>query len=201
MQGACETWESTTRRICTDAERLSTQPTFLQAHTDSRRMSIARVRRILAAYALSDPEIGYCQGMSDLATPLLEVFRSPGVDTACRGATEGDEDHACTIECWTADDFKVTRCSNDSSAAAHVLLRIFVFTGVALLSTADAACQGQFPPRLGSSEGGYLLGWPPSSSSRQKIAQVRSLTCHGALSGFSHPRPRFSQPFQKHWGS
>ncbi|CAL1386615.1 unnamed protein product [Linum trigynum] len=33
----------------------------------------ARLVRILEAYALYDPEIGYCQGMSDLLTPIIAV--------------------------------------------------------------------------------------------------------------------------------
>jgi hypothetical protein len=34
----------------------------------------ARLVAILEAYALYDPEIGYCQGMSDLLAPIITVF-------------------------------------------------------------------------------------------------------------------------------
>ena len=42
--------------------------------SQQRTESIARLKRVLSAFALTDPLVGYCQGMTDLAAPLLEVF-------------------------------------------------------------------------------------------------------------------------------
>ncbi|XWS38032.1 hypothetical protein CRYUN_Cryun19dG0096000 [Craigia yunnanensis] len=44
-------------------------------HLDSCRIFLAaRLVAILEAYALYDPEIGYCQGMSDLLSPIISVI-------------------------------------------------------------------------------------------------------------------------------
>ncbi|KAL0304457.1 UNVERIFIED_CONTAM: GTPase-activating protein gyp7 [Sesamum radiatum] len=44
-------------------------------HLDPGRMfHAARLVAILEAYALYDPEIGYCQGMSDLLSPIISVM-------------------------------------------------------------------------------------------------------------------------------
>ncbi|KAG2676954.1 hypothetical protein I3843_12G077200 [Carya illinoinensis] len=44
-------------------------------HLDpSRVFHAARLVAILEAYAVYDPEIGYCQGMSDLLAPIITVF-------------------------------------------------------------------------------------------------------------------------------
>ncbi|KAK4431286.1 GTPase-activating protein gyp7 [Sesamum alatum] len=44
-------------------------------HLDPGRMfHAARLVAILEAYALYDPEIGYCQGMSDLVSPIISVM-------------------------------------------------------------------------------------------------------------------------------
>nr|GMD20510.1 GTPase-activating protein gyp7-like isoform X2 [Ipomoea batatas] len=44
-------------------------------HLDpSRIFHAARLVAILEAYALYDPEIGYCQGMSDLLSPIISVI-------------------------------------------------------------------------------------------------------------------------------
>ncbi|KAJ6326538.1 hypothetical protein OIU78_013607 [Salix suchowensis] len=40
----------------------------------SRIFHAARLVTILDAYALYDPEIGYCQGMSDLLSPIIAVM-------------------------------------------------------------------------------------------------------------------------------
>ncbi|KAG2450593.1 hypothetical protein HYH02_004433 [Chlamydomonas schloesseri] len=55
-----------------DAERISHDGQLLQGA--SRPAGIDRLRRILTAYALTDSEVGYCQGMTDLCAPLLEVY-------------------------------------------------------------------------------------------------------------------------------
>eukprot|EP00899_Mesostigma_viride_P024512 jgi/Mesvir1/5245/Mv15366-RA.1 len=39
-----------------------------------RRVHAVRIAHILQAYALHDPEIGYCQGMSDLCSPFVAVM-------------------------------------------------------------------------------------------------------------------------------
>ncbi|CAH2044325.1 unnamed protein product [Thlaspi arvense] len=43
----------------------------------------ARLVAVLEAYALHDPEIGYCQGMSDLLSPILSVIRDDYVAFWC----------------------------------------------------------------------------------------------------------------------
>ncbi|KAL0299724.1 UNVERIFIED_CONTAM: TBC1 domain family member 15 [Sesamum radiatum] len=44
-------------------------------HLDPGRMfHAARLVAVLEAYALYDPEIGYCQGMSDLLSPIISVM-------------------------------------------------------------------------------------------------------------------------------
>lgn len=43
----------------------------------------ARLVAILEAYALYDPEIGYCQGMSDLLTPIISVVEEDHVAFWC----------------------------------------------------------------------------------------------------------------------
>jgi hypothetical protein len=40
----------------------------------SKIFHAARLVAVLEAYALHDPEIGYCQGMSDLLSPILSVI-------------------------------------------------------------------------------------------------------------------------------
>ncbi|PNW70328.1 hypothetical protein CHLRE_17g715400v5 [Chlamydomonas reinhardtii] len=70
--GGTEPWEHTARRIAMDAERISHEGQVLR--DASRPAGIKRLRRILTAYALMDCEVGYCQGMTDLLAPFLEVY-------------------------------------------------------------------------------------------------------------------------------
>lgn len=42
--------------------------------SDSDRRQVLRLCSILTAYAVRDPEIGYCQGMSDLASAFVMIF-------------------------------------------------------------------------------------------------------------------------------
>eukprot|EP00200_Dunaliella_tertiolecta_P012954 CAMPEP_0202391902 /NCGR_PEP_ID=MMETSP1127-20130417/92085_1 /ASSEMBLY_ACC=CAM_ASM_000462 /TAXON_ID=3047 /ORGANISM="Dunaliella tertiolecta, Strain CCMP1320" /LENGTH=1088 /DNA_ID=CAMNT_0048994367 /DNA_START=117 /DNA_END=3383 /DNA_ORIENTATION=+ len=46
---------------------------LLHAHyfSSDQKRQVVRMVALLSAYAVSDPEIGYCQGMSDLALPFL----------------------------------------------------------------------------------------------------------------------------------
>ncbi|EFJ47555.1 hypothetical protein VOLCADRAFT_91998, partial [Volvox carteri f. nagariensis] len=73
-QGCTESWEETVGRISRDAERISNEADTLRG--DQRADGIARLRRMLIAYALHDGEVGYCQGMADLAVPFLELYRA-----------------------------------------------------------------------------------------------------------------------------
>lgn len=44
-------------------------------HLDNHtKHQIRRLTRLLSAYALHDPDTGYCQGMSDLAMPFLYIY-------------------------------------------------------------------------------------------------------------------------------
>lgn len=49
------------------------------SHVESseQRRLVVRLVRVLSAYAKTDPEVGYCQGMSDLAIPFLVLFTTP----------------------------------------------------------------------------------------------------------------------------
>ena len=51
----------TMRRIETDAERITTEPAFLAVDDVRRALNIVRLKRLLAAQALNDPEVAYCQ--------------------------------------------------------------------------------------------------------------------------------------------
>ena len=46
------------------------------SHIESpeQRRLVVRLVRVLSAYAKTDPEVGYCQGMSDLAIPFVVLF-------------------------------------------------------------------------------------------------------------------------------
>ncbi|CAN7051714.1 unnamed protein product [Brassica rapa subsp. trilocularis] len=60
----------------TKARRIATQVglTDYEDLEPCRILHAARLVAILEAYAVYDPEIGYCQGMSDLLSPLLAVI-------------------------------------------------------------------------------------------------------------------------------
>ena len=50
----------------------------------SRERNTRRLERLLIAYALWDPPVGYCQGMADLMAPLLTICsRDYKVECAC----------------------------------------------------------------------------------------------------------------------
>ncbi|KAG2307933.1 hypothetical protein Bca52824_027681 [Brassica carinata] len=49
----------------------------------------ARLVGILEAYAVYDPEIGYCQGMSDLLSPLIAIWNQAAIRTGIAKATWG----------------------------------------------------------------------------------------------------------------
>lgn len=49
----------------------------------SRIYHAARLVAILEAYAIYDPEVGYCQGMSDLLTPIISVVEEDDVAFWC----------------------------------------------------------------------------------------------------------------------
>ncbi|GJP48517.1 hypothetical protein CLOM_g7798 [Closterium sp. NIES-68] len=46
----------------------------LMRHTAAQRMHVARVVAVLEAYTLVDPEVGYCQGMCDVAAPFVATM-------------------------------------------------------------------------------------------------------------------------------
>ncbi|GAX79472.1 hypothetical protein CEUSTIGMA_g6913.t1 [Chlamydomonas eustigma] len=73
-QGAVEEWRDTARRIRTDAERVTTQPETFSLESGLRDKNIPLLRRLLETYAIADPAVGYCQGMSDLAAPVIEMY-------------------------------------------------------------------------------------------------------------------------------
>ncbi|KAK9915184.1 hypothetical protein WJX75_005786 [Coccomyxa subellipsoidea] len=47
------------------------------------RKAAARLIHLLSAYAVHDPETGYCQGMSDLAAPFLTIFEDDSMAFWC----------------------------------------------------------------------------------------------------------------------
>ncbi|BDA43320.1 GTPase-activating protein GYP7 [Coccomyxa sp. Obi] len=47
------------------------------------RKAAARLIQLLSAYAVHDPETGYCQGMSDLAAPFLRIFEDDAMAFWC----------------------------------------------------------------------------------------------------------------------
>ncbi|GIL76343.1 hypothetical protein Vretifemale_5962 [Volvox reticuliferus] len=71
-KGGTESWQETASRIARDAERIRDETDTLRG--DQRADGIARVKRVLIAYALHDCAVGYCQGMADLAVPFLELY-------------------------------------------------------------------------------------------------------------------------------
>ncbi|GIL45045.1 hypothetical protein Vafri_2002 [Volvox africanus] len=71
-KGGTESWQETASRIERDAERIRDETDMLRG--DRRADGIARVKRVLIAYALHDCNVGYCQGMADLAVPFLELY-------------------------------------------------------------------------------------------------------------------------------
>lgn len=74
MQGGLEEWATTSRRIDMDALRIS--PDCEAFSGGNRETGVARLTAVLRAYALRDAATGYCQGMSDLAAPLIYLFPS-----------------------------------------------------------------------------------------------------------------------------
>lgn len=51
--------------------------------TDRTRHQMTRLVNILTAYAVHDPETGYCQGMSDLAAIFIQVFNNDALAFGC----------------------------------------------------------------------------------------------------------------------
>ncbi|EIE22335.1 RabGAP/TBC [Coccomyxa subellipsoidea C-169] len=55
--------------------RVAEETLFNATHlSPASRKAAARLIHLLSAYAVHDPETGYCQGMSDLAAPFLTIF-------------------------------------------------------------------------------------------------------------------------------
>ncbi|KXZ51316.1 hypothetical protein GPECTOR_13g803 [Gonium pectorale] len=48
-----------------------------------QRRHVERLVSLLSAYSVYDPELGYCQGMSDLALPFLLLFKDDALAFAC----------------------------------------------------------------------------------------------------------------------
>ena len=44
---------------------------------EAENVNVRRLRHVLEAYVLRDPEVGYCQGMSDILSPFVVYFGAP----------------------------------------------------------------------------------------------------------------------------
>ncbi|XP_021775553.1 TBC1 domain family member 15-like isoform X2 [Chenopodium quinoa] len=64
-------WLWTLHRIVIDVVRTNSHLEFYEDQKD-----LARMFDILAIYAWVDPETGYCQGMSDLLSPFIVLFKN-----------------------------------------------------------------------------------------------------------------------------
>jgi hypothetical protein len=73
-QGAHEPWLVTKRRVMTDSVRTAGDGPLFQG--EQRCGAVARLERLLLAYALADAGTGYCQGMADLAAPFVHLYPS-----------------------------------------------------------------------------------------------------------------------------
>lgn len=51
--------------------------------TDHTRHLMTRLVNVLSAYAVHDPETGYCQGMSDIASVFIQLFDDDALAFAC----------------------------------------------------------------------------------------------------------------------
>lgn len=71
--GAVEEWEVTQKRILTDSTRTGRDGPLFQG--EQRERTVKRLERVLLVYALVDPVVGYCQGMADLAAPVLHLYK------------------------------------------------------------------------------------------------------------------------------
>lgn len=71
-KGAHEPWLVTKRRIMTDSVRTAADGPLFKG--DQREAAVARLERLLLAYALHDAGTGYCQGMADLAAPFVHLY-------------------------------------------------------------------------------------------------------------------------------
>lgn len=71
-QGAHEPWALTKRRIFTDSTRTASDGPLFRG--EGRPAAVARLERLLMAYALADAGTGYCQGMADLAAPVVHLY-------------------------------------------------------------------------------------------------------------------------------
>eukprot|EP00873_Tetraselmis_striata_P018854 jgi/Tetstr1/439118/TSEL_002983.t1 len=80
--GADEQLSVALRRIGLDVDR--TDPTLLSG--DDRDVFMERLARLLRAYAIKDPHIGYCQGMSDLLAPFVIMYDDDGRAFLCFSA-------------------------------------------------------------------------------------------------------------------
>lgn len=74
--GATEPWAITVSRIAADVCR--TEPTAAYFTGAAGKDNQERLRRLLLAYAQADPPMGYCQGMGDLASPMLQIAPTEG---------------------------------------------------------------------------------------------------------------------------
>ncbi|KAL1218165.1 Rab GTPase-activating protein 22 [Cardamine amara subsp. amara] len=70
-------YSSSQAMVSEERARRAAEAVFLKDYNHlepSKIFHAARLVAVLEAYALHDPEIGYCQGMSDLLSPILSVI-------------------------------------------------------------------------------------------------------------------------------
>ncbi|KAL3149387.1 hypothetical protein ABBQ32_002188 [Trebouxia sp. C0010 RCD-2024] len=66
-------WRERRSRVDKDVHRTDRQQPF---YSESRSSNIKQLRNILLTYVQFNNDLGYCQGMSDLASPILYVMRN-----------------------------------------------------------------------------------------------------------------------------
>eukprot|EP00186_Timspurckia_oligopyrenoides_P003106 CAMPEP_0182443082 /NCGR_PEP_ID=MMETSP1172-20130603/1916_1 /TAXON_ID=708627 /ORGANISM="Timspurckia oligopyrenoides, Strain CCMP3278" /LENGTH=838 /DNA_ID=CAMNT_0024638249 /DNA_START=58 /DNA_END=2574 /DNA_ORIENTATION=- len=101
----------------------------LESFRGQENPRLAMMLRILATYALRNMSVGYCQGMSDLVTPLMMIFTSCGsmesdYSSVLFGfdAKRGDEE-VMTFWCFNALMERVDANFQDDQAGIHTQLR------------------------------------------------------------------------------
>jgi len=80
-------------QISSSSSLSSSSSSSARNSTDNEPIGIARLRRLLRAYAIYDPEIGYCQGMSFFCAMFL-IYRPPSKNRKNNNEIDEGEERA-----------------------------------------------------------------------------------------------------------